>query len=478
MTHTIRAGFVPKSFEGQVDRQVLELGGVRIDVPAPTPEQLVALAQHVRAHQVIKNWTVHDVIDVIDRVVHRLLDAQIPQRQALNALLARTTGLDEEMLRLGLTRYLQSFRAPQLQRFVVEDLGNPGLLDRFEPRAKGGLSMAMGPQLLMHIWAGNVPGLPLWSLVAGLLVKAGNVCKLPSAEPLVASVFAQMLAQEAPALADGLAVVWWPGGDVAREGAVLPQADVVMAYGDNQTLTSLRAQVPITTRFLPFGHKLSFGMVSAAALDARRVHEVARLAALDVARFEQQGCYSPQVFYVARGGRSTPLDFAHHLQQQLRALSLQYPRRELSLAERQALASWRAAQESAAMAGQGVVMLGDASDAFGVAYSEALGFSPSALNRTVLVVAVDELSEVPALIAPHRDLLQTVGIAAAPQELQALSHQLALVGVTRICAIGSMTLPEAGWHHDGRFNLADLIQMVDIEHNAEVAADDFAPYKD
>jgi len=39
-------------------------------------------------------------------------------------------------------------------------------------------------------------------------------------------------------------------------------------------------------------------------------------------------------------------------------------------------------------------------------------------------------------------------------------------------------LPEAGWHHDGRFNLADLIQMVDIEHSAERAADDFAPYKD
>jgi hypothetical protein len=219
-------------------------------------------------------------------------------------------------------------------------------------------------------------------------------------------------------------------------------------------------------------------MVSAAALDARRVHEVARLAALDVARFEQQGCYSPQVLYVARGGRSTPLDFAHHLQQQLCALSLQYPRRELNLGERQALASWRSAQETAAMAGQGVVMLGDASDPFGVAYSEALSFSPSALNRTVQVVAVDDLSMVPALIAPHRDLLQTVGIAAAPQELLALSHQLALVGVTRICAIGSMTLPEAGWHHDGRFNLADLIQMVDIEHSAERAADDFAPYKD
>ena len=473
----VRAGFLPPGFKGPVDSQTLELGAIKIEVPAPTPQQLVALAQHVRAHQAIKQWPVHELIQVIDRVVHRMLDAENPQRQLLNRLLAGTTGLDEELLRLGLTRYLQCFRAPQLQRFVNEDLGNPALLDRFEPRAKGGLSMAVGPQVLMHVWAGNVPGLPLWSLVAGCLVKAGNVCKLPSAEPMVASLFASLLAHEAPELADGLAVVWWPGGDTARESAVFEQADVLMAYGDNQTLQALRAQVPITTRFLAFGHKLSFGMVGASALDARRAHEVARLAALDVVRFEQQGCYSPQLFFVARGGRRSPLDFAHHLQQQLRALAQQYPRRALTLHERQAQAEWRMAQETDALAGHGVVMLGDASDPFGVVYSDAPQFVPSALNRTVRVVAVDDLAQVPALVAPNRNLLQTVGMAAEPQELMALSQALGLAGVTRICSIGSMTLPEAGWHHDGRFNLADLIQMVDIEHSAERAADDLAPYQ-
>ena len=39
-----------------------------------------------------------------------------------------------------------------------------------------------------------------------------------------------------------------------------------------------------------------------------------------------------------------------------------------------------------------------------------------------------------------------------------------------------MTQPEAGWHHDGRFNLADLVRMVEIEQAAERAADALAPY--
>ena len=50
--------------------------------------------------------------------------------------------------------------------------------------------------------------------------------------------------------------------------------------------------------------------------------------------------------------------------------------------------------------------------------------------------------------------------------------------MTRIAAIGSMTAPEAGWHHDGRFNLLDLVRIVEIEQSAELAAEAFAPYRD
>ena len=56
--------------------------------------------------------------------------------------------------------------------------------------------------------------------------------------------------------------------------------------------------------------------------------------------------------------------------------------------------------------------------------------------------------------------------------------RLAAAGVTRISAIGSMSMPEAGWHHDGRFNLLDLVRMTEIEQSAEAAAQPFAPYAD
>ena len=57
-----------------------------------------------------------------------------------------------------------------------------------------------------------------------------------------------------------------------------------------------------------------------------------------------------------------------------------------------------------------------------------------------------------------------------------LAESLGRAGVTRICALGAMTAPEAGWHHDGRFNLLDLVRVVEIEASAERSADALAPY--
>jgi hypothetical protein len=94
------------------------------------------------------------------------------------------------------------------------------------------------------------------------------------------------------------------------------------------------------------------------------------------------------------------------------------------------------------------------------------------------VVAVDRLDDVIAQLEPHRAFLQTAGLATTPAELFRLSGLLGAAGVTRITAIGSMTSPEAGWHHDGRFNLLDLVRIVEIEQSAEVAADRIAPYAD
>jgi acyl-CoA reductase-like NAD-dependent aldehyde dehydrogenase len=478
-----KAGYLPGLNDADVTWHRLSVGTAQapllVDVPQLSTAQMTALAQRVqhasRTH--LKTMSVSDIVRVLDKATARLLDSRDVYRQQLGRLLPQATGFDAEMVRLNLNAYLQTFRGLQLQRFVAEDFANPKVLDEFQPRTQGGWTRAFGPELLVHVWAGNVPALPMWSFVSGLLVKAGSIGKVSSAEPVFATLFARLLAEVEPRWVDCFAVVWWPSGD-AHQRTAFELADVVLAYGGNAALQAMQAHVPVTTRFLPHGHKLSFGMVSTAALSVHKGPSVARQAARDVARYDQQGCYSPHVFYVQRGAPISPQDFAQHLANELAALQHKLPRRALSLEEAAQVGAWREAHEFAALNDGSTELSGTGQSTSTVVYSDRpLPLTAGPLNRHVLVVAVDTLDEVLPLIAPQRDYLQTVGLAAAPEELLHLGSSLGQAGVTRICALGAMTSPEAGWHHDGRFSLLDLVRMVDIEASTEREAERFTPYE-
>lgn len=103
---------------------------------------------------------------------------------------------------------------------------------------------------------------------------------------------------------------------------------------------------------------------------------------------------------------------------------------------------------------------------------------PAALGRTLKVVAVEDIEQAIVQVAEQKIYLQTAAVAADPKVLFRLASALGQVGVTRITAFGHMTSPAAGWHHDGRFSLLDLVTLTEIEYAAEEAAERFAPYVD
>jgi hypothetical protein len=481
--HVFKAGYLPGLNDADVVWQRVSIGSpdapLWVDLPQLTSEQTTVLAQRVKsASQLhLKTMLVSDIVRVLDQATANLLDVNHKFRQELERLLPLATGYNAEMVRLNLTSYLQTFRILSLQRFLAEDFSNPKVLDEFQPRVTGGWVKAFGPELLVHVWAGNVPALPMWSFVSGLLVKAGSIGKISSAEPIFATVFARLLAEIEPRWADCFAVVWWPN-ESPLAPSIFALADVVVAYGGNPALQAMQACVPVTTRFLPHGHKMSFGMVAAEALSVQKGPHVAMQAALDMVRFDQQGCYSPHMFYVQKGGQISPYEFAQQLSHALASLQHKMPRRDLSLEESAHVNAWRETHELAALRDSSHKLLGNEASGSIVVYSDhPLPLSPSPLNRCVVVVAVDTLLEVATLIEPERDFLQTVGLAATPETLLELGNCLGQAGVTRICALGAMTSPAAGWHHDGRFSLLDLVRIVDIEASAESEAERYTPYE-
>ncbi|SMB80826.1 Acyl-CoA reductase (LuxC) [Desulfonispora thiosulfatigenes DSM 11270] len=480
-----KAGYLPLSFQEKLEWQTLTFKREReileIEIPILSEEQLSAVAEMIKKNSrtVLKSFTVNQIINILDQTIAKFLDKSSYYRQKAEKLLPIITGYNEEIIRLGLTSYLKTFRKPQLYRFLTEDFENPMLLDDFQPRPKGGFSKAVGQDLVVHIWAGNVPALPIWSLISSLMVKSGNIGKVSSNEPLFAGLFVQALVEIEPRLADCVAIVWWKGGDKVRESRIFSKADLVVGYGSNQSLASLREQIPITTRFLPFGHKISFGMVSNAALDARKAVQAAHDAANDIIRYDQQGCYSPHFFFVEKGGSVSPKEFARYVAYELACFEERYPKRELSIEEMTANAAWQNREELSILHEPMKEIISNSSNDWTVVYEEDCSqLIPSCLNRVIKIIAVDQLDEIIEYIEPFRSLLQTVGIAATPEELFSISDLLAKAGVTRITALGNMTSPESGWHHDGRFNLSDLVNIVDIEHSAEDYSEKFALYVD
>jgi hypothetical protein len=98
--------------------------------------------------------------------------------------------------------------------------------------------------------------------------------------------------------------------------------------------------------------------------------------------------------------------------------------------------------------------------------------------RTVQVLAFDTLDQVIDCIAPARRWLQTAALAVSPEQWPELALALGQAGVTRLCAIGAMTAPEAGWHHDGGHSLRDFLRWIEVEQSLEHGAEHYTPYAD
>ncbi len=216
------------------------------------------------------------------------------------------TGFSCATLAKGLDGFFRQLTRDNLHALLVQELGEARRLDVMtatdaEHRASRAAT-ATGPEFLVHIAAGNIPNPTLMSMVLGLLAHSAQFVKCASGATLLPRLFAHSIYEADPKLGACLEVAEWRGGNAELEAALFEHADCVTATGSDETLAAIRAKLPLKTRFLGYGHRVSFGYVT---------HEV--LSGL-----------SAQKRHGARGGRrggmeSTRLSFtARHLRPERR----------------------------------------------------------------------------------------------------------------------------------------------------------------
>jgi len=438
-------------------------GAFELRVPRLTPallrEQVRALGE--ARERALANRPVAEIVEVIDRVAARLLDAADPLRVTAERALPAITHYSPEMIGRVLDRMAADWRADRLRALLFAELGDAGVLDGWVPAEHGrGRVTAFGPRLAAHVFSGNVPGVAVTSLVRALLVKSAALGKTAAGEPLLPALFARGIAEEDAEIGACLAVTYWAGGDQELERAALEHADAVIVYGGRGAVDAIRAQTPPAARFLAYGPRLSFGVVGRSRLAAGAAEKVVRAAALDASTFDQQGCVSPHVFYVEAGGEVSPRQWAALLAREMEAVERELPRGALSPGEASAIRQLRGEAEFAA----GVELhASEKGTAWTVVHDPDPAFEASCLNRVVRVKPVASLAEVPALVAGYGEVLQTVGIAADGAEAAELAAELGRLGASRIAPIGEMAWPPPWWHHDGMPPLRALLRWCDWE---------------
>ncbi len=441
---------------------------VTLHVPTLTPDDIDTVANRlIEAREAyLANRPIADIVETIDQVVQLWLDPEYPYRRQAETLLPAITRYSPPMVRHGIDTLFNAFRKDALWRLLQAEFGDPLVLDTFRPRLHaGGSTRAYGPGLITHVFSGNVPALPAWSLICALLTKSASLGKSASEEPLFAALFARSLWEVCPEIGACVAIGWWKGGDTALEAAAFARSEAVIAYGSDVAIRAIQNRVPPATRFLAYGHKLSFGMIGRECLSPGQAERTAQHAAYSVSVFDQQGCVSPHLLYVERGGSISPKAFAALLAEAMATVHKEMPRGSLPLEDSTAIRHLRGAYEFRELADDRVQLhCSEPGTAWTVVYEEDEPFTASCLNRTVRVHPVDDLQQdVPMRLKPVRTYLQTAGVAVSPSRLPALAEALGSLGVTRLSRLDRMPWPMMTWHHDGRCNLLDLVRWTDIE---------------
>jgi hypothetical protein len=177
--------------------------------------------------------------------------------------------------------------------------GKPGglFLDGWTETDSRAMIRAM-PTRQLHITAGNVPEVPLLSMVRAILTKSCAAVKLPYGAVLPGALFA-LAAASVPdhPITKNLSIVYWQGGDDDIENRLFTSGafDRIIVWGSPEAVTSVQSRA-LFTRVVTLNPRYGVSLIGKEAFSS--LDETAALAATDMMIYDQKACTSSLVHYV------------------------------------------------------------------------------------------------------------------------------------------------------------------------------------
>jgi hypothetical protein len=400
-----------------------------------------------------------EIMDVLVATGERLTrdpDGSLAEALAHNA---RTNPLPLDVLERSYASLGSLFNRRSMEFMVDEELGGADVLDGWRPvtRPSGRPARVRAfPPRLVHIIAGNAPGVAAQSIIRGALVKGVHLLKLPSNDLFSATAILTAMAAAAPGhpLVKCFSAVYWRGGDEQVESMLFrPQFfDKLVAWGGESTIRSAVKYIGPGFELVAFDPKTSISMIGREVFASdETLALVAERAAADATLMNQQACTASRFQFIE--GDAADIDrYCELLQSRLGVArpTASGQASPLPMALREEIDGLRDLPDYyrvwGANDGRGIVIRSE----------EPVDFQPD--HKVVNVVLVARLEDALPYVTVAT---QTVGVY--PSERKAgLRDALASAGVQRVAALGDAA-PEIGLPHDGFYPLHRFVRWVNDE---------------
>jgi len=403
------------------------------------------------ADATLRDLAARRIVAALGDAAQRWCDADFPPRVRASAAIEARLGYTAPVVDYALDRVFFGLTRARIEAAIAAELGCVEVLDGPVARQGAPAAWARGVERAVIVASDTTIGVALVPALFALCAKCSVVVKDRS-DALVAAFFAT-LAEEHGAFSRAATARTWTGGADAGEERLFHDADVVVAFGRDEALRSIRTRCGTETRFVPFGHRAGIGYLDravAASVDGALAERIAR----DALLYDGEGCLSLHALLVAAEG-DTLARIASLVADACGRVAVELPGGKREPAHEASVAAYRNLAAFRGATGAGAVFR--AADAVVAVAPRAE--PPPFLPRVLPVIGVANEDDVAAYVASHRLPVQVLGVAVPEPRDVAFA---ARIGAVRVAALGQLQDPPLGGHHGGLPRIADFVRWIDL----------------
>lgn len=371
--------------------------------------------------------------------------------QAEEIVLSIADFISKKQIKFKITNELGSL-TPFVSRRVNTD-GN--VFEKWEPLG-----------ILVQVLSGNDYALPVLSAFEGLMSGNVNILKLSHHSSSFPMDFFTEFCQfnQTTRWKDRICIVNISSKEKPLLERLYGNADGVVVWGGEDAVNEIRKSVPPSTRFIDWGHKISFSYLTQHQWEKP---ESLQKIVHDIFILDQQACSSPQCVYLEDASFEQLQTFSQALGQEMNAVVSEHPATGLSDMEAAEITKiGLILKTEKSLTSNYTDVIEDSHGRWRIWIDSRSSLRASPLYKTIWIKPIKR-SNVLKTFRPMKHYLQTVGLECDISELSELSRLFYSCGVTRIRSSGSMQDSYMGEPHDGYMALNRYVRRVSLESKME-----------